>query len=271
MTSSVAPPTATAEVSSGPFAAQATALRHAWGTEPALLDVTLALRPGCITGFLGRNGAGKSTTLKILAGAVVPDAGVAVVGGVPAHEGRARREVGWAPEEPPTAAGLTVREQLVFVARLRRLTNDVPGHIARLLDSLDLTSVETRLCGALSRGTRQRVGLAMALLGNPRVLLLDEPTAGLDPAQIAQLRDLLLRRRDEGVAILLSSHVTAELEALVDDVVVVDRGRTVLHVPRSDLARAVAVLARSGEAGEAAPEGGPRITNAGGRSSAGAA
>jgi ABC-2 type transport system ATP-binding protein len=217
-------------------------LRHAWGGAPALVDVNVTVSPGKITGFLGRNGAGKTTTMRILAGVLVADGGSALVDGVVAHDARARALVGWAPEEPAVAAGLTVREQLSFAARLRGV-DDARAAVAEALASVDLTSVETRLCGQLSKGTRQRVGLAMALLGRPRVLLLDEPTAGLDPAQVASLRTLLLRRRAEGAAILFSTHVTSEIDALADDVVVVAAGRTVHTGGRDTFADAFAAVA----------------------------
>jgi ABC-2 type transport system ATP-binding protein len=225
----------------------ARALRHAWGAHPALVDVHLDLHAGRITGFLGRNGAGKSTTLRILAGVVVPAGGTVRVQGLAAHDARARRRVGWAPEEPAVSGGLTVREQLAFAARLRGLADaEARNEIAQVIDSLDLRSVESKLCMALSRGTRQRVGTAMAFLGRPAVLLLDEPTAGLDPAQVAGLRTSLVARRAEGAAILLSSHVTAELEGLVDDVVVLARGRTVHVSGRDRFAQAVAAVAADG-------------------------
>ncbi len=217
-------------------------LRKAWSGAPALVDVDLAVTPGRITGFLGRNGAGKTTTMRILAGVVVADGGLAVVDGKVAHDPRARALVGWAPEEPAVAAGLTVREQLTFAARLRGL-DDGRAAVQEALESLDLTSVETRICGVLSKGTRQRVGLAMAFLGRPRVLLLDEPTAGLDPAQTAALRDLLARRRAEGAAVLFSTHVTSEVESIADDVVVVASGRTVHTGGRETFATAFAAVA----------------------------
>jgi ABC-2 type transport system ATP-binding protein len=224
-------------------------LAHAWGLTPALRGVDLTLRRGRITGFLGRNGAGKSTTMRVLAGALVPDAGVVLVDGVLAHAPAARARVGWAPEEPAVAAGLTVREQLQFAGRLRGLAGAaLRTAVDSAVASLDLMDVETKLCGALSKGTRQRVGTAMALLGTPAVLLLDEPAAGLDPAQATRLRALLRQLRDGGCAILLSSHVTAELEAVADDVVAIAGGRTVFAGGRDALADAVRAAA-----GAAAP------------------
>jgi ABC-2 type transport system ATP-binding protein len=224
-------------------------LAHAWGLTPALRGVDLTLRRGRITGFLGRNGAGKSTTMRVLAGALVPDAGVVLVDGVSARAPAARARVGWAPEEPAVAAGLTVLEQLQFAGRLRGLVGAaLRAAVTSAIDSLDLTDVEMKLCGALSKGTRQRVGTAMALLGAPAVLLLDEPAAGLDPAQVARLRALLRQLRDGGCAILLSSHVTAELEAVADDVVAIAGGRTVFAGGRDALGDAVRAAA-----GAAAP------------------
>jgi ABC-2 type transport system ATP-binding protein len=221
---------------------EARGVGFAWGAVAALHDVSFRLRRGTITGFLGRNGAGKSTTMRLLAGLGRPDTGVVVVDGKAAHLAAARAVVGYCPEEAPVAAGLTVREQLRFAASLRQLPR-AAEEVRRVVELLDLSSVESRLCGALSKGTRQRVGVAMALLGEPTVLLLDEPTAGLDPSQVSSLRALLLRARDGGAAILLSSHVTAEIEALADDVVALANGRVVHRGPRASLPSAVAAIA----------------------------
>jgi ABC-2 type transport system ATP-binding protein len=214
-------------------------------------DVSLTLQRGRITGFLGRNGAGKSTTLKLLAGALVPVRGsvdVDVDGvAVSAHHARARAVVGYAPEEAGVDPAATVREQLVFAATLRGLRGASAARaVGAVLAALDLHAVETKLCGLLSKGTRQRVGIAQALLGEPRVLLLDEPTAGLDPAQVASLRALLLTKKNAGAAILLSSHVTAEIAAIADDVVAIDDGAVAFAGSVADVDAAVAVVARAG-------------------------
>ena len=210
-------------------------LGFAFAGGAGVLDVSLVLVPGRITGFLGRNGAGKTTTMRLLAGVLVPQKGRALVDGVSTSSSAGRRLIGFAPEEPPTSPGLTVREQLHFAARLAG-----PGlGMADVVTVLDLGASLDRLVGVLSKGTRQRVGTAMALLGAPRVLLLDEPTAGLDPAQVLVLRDVLRSVRDAGTAILLSSHVVAEVAALCDDVTAIAAGRTVYAGDIGSLAVAV--------------------------------
>jgi len=206
--------------------------------------ITLALRAGAITGFLGRNGAGKTTTIKLLAGVLVPQRGTITFGGLPssssgASSSAARARIGWAPEDPPTVAGMTVREHLQTAMDLAASTPS-GGHrsINDVVTALDLGAVVHRLAGALSKGTRQRLGVAMALCGAPDVLLLDEPTAGLDPAQVDALRTLIRAEAARGAAILLSSHVTAELAAVADDVVAINAGRTVFVGPIASLEEA---------------------------------
>lgn len=214
-----------------------------WGA----VAVDLELHRGRITGFLGRNGAGKSTTMKLLAGVIVPSRGsVSVrVDGVDlaASTSQARAQVGWAPEEPAVHPALTVREQLRFAAELRGVRGlAAKNAVNAVMLALDLVAVADATCGTLSKGTRQRVGVAMALLGTPQILLLDEPTAGLDPAQVEALRALLLEKKRAGAAILLSSHIIAEVEAIADDVVAIVDGVTRHHGDRSTLATAVALV-----------------------------
>jgi ABC-2 type transport system ATP-binding protein len=208
-------------------------------------DVSLSLSRGAITGFLGRNGAGKSTTMRLLAGVLVPQAGTVTLDGAPMTSSRARARVGWAPEEPATVASLTVREHLRSASALAR-HQSVGRSVDDVIAVLDLGAVVDRLAGALSKGTRQRLGVAMALVGAPDVVLLDEPTAGLDPAQVLGLRALLRAERARGAAILLSSHVVLELSALVDDVVAIADGRTVFAGPVAAIdAATAAALSRS--------------------------
>lgn len=216
--------------------AEQLAWRHGPGGS-GVHDVSLTLSPGRITGFLGRNGAGKSTTMRLLAGVLVPQGGRVALAGLPVTTSSARARIGWAPEEPPTAPGLTVREHLVTA---RALAPGAGRGVDDVIGALDLGAVIDRLAGALSKGTRQRLGVAMALVGAPDVLLLDEPAAGLDPAQVLALREVLRVEKARGAAILLSSHVVAELGALVDDVVAIRAGVTVFSGGVDALAEATA-------------------------------
>jgi len=231
----------------------------AWlhGGDAGARDVTLALEAGRITGFLGRNGAGKSTTMRLLAGVLVPWRGTVTLDGRPATSAAARARIGWAPEEAPTSPGLTVREHLALARDLLPRGRRAGRGVDDVLDALDLVGVADRLAGALSKGTRQRLGVAMALLGSPDVLLLDEPSAGLDPAQAQSLRAVLLAERARGAAILVSSHVVAELARLVDDVVALRDGVTVFAGPVSALeeatSAALATVATTTTADEVRP------------------
>lgn len=203
-------------------------------------DVSLTLEGGQITGFLGRNGAGKSTTMRLLAGVLVPMQGTITLDGLAVTSWTARARIGWAPEEAPTSPGLTVREHLTMARAL------IPSHrragrgVDDVLGALDLVAVADRLAGALSKGTRQRLGVGIALLGAPDVLLLDEPSSGLDPAQARALREVLLVEKARGAAVLVSSHVVAELALVADDVVALRDGVTVFHGPIADLEAATA-------------------------------
>jgi ABC-2 type transport system ATP-binding protein len=203
--------------------------------------VSFSMGAGSVTGFLGRNGAGKSTTMRVLAGALLPDAGTVRIGGHRAGSEAARRAVGHAPEEPPLSPSLTVLEHLRFAAALRGADSSTAA-LGALLDEVDLGAHRHRLAGVLSRGMRQRLGTALALVGEPQVLLLDEPTAGLDPAQVELLHGVLARRRALGTAILWSTHVTAELVGRIDCVVAIAAGRVVFTGPGTALDDAVAVL-----------------------------
>lgn len=198
----------------------------------AVDGVSFSLARGEVVGFLGHNGAGKSTTLRLLAGALSPSAGRATVGGHEATALPARRLVGWLPETPPLHPDLTVAEQLAFAASLR---GRAPRQeVTRLLERCGLNELRRRTNATLSKGTRQRVGLAVALAGDPPVLLLDEPTAGLDPAQAASVR-ALVRELAADHAVLLSTHLVSEVAAVCDRALLLRRGRLVLDEPVATL------------------------------------
>jgi ABC-2 type transport system ATP-binding protein len=204
-------------------------LSKRYGAFQALHDVSFRLNSGEIVGFLGPNGAGKSTTMKILTGFVAPSSGKVVINGHDlAHDPLAcRRNVGYLPEELPLYLDMTVTNYLDHVARLKGIPANVRRReIVNAIEATWLNENAQRHIRKLSKGNRQRVGVAQALLGEPPVLILDEPTTGLDPTQVGHFRDLI-KKLAARHTILLSTHILAEVEAVCSRVVVVHRGRTV--------------------------------------------
>ena len=199
-----------------------------YGKIKAVHDVTLALTRGETTALVGHNGAGKTTLLKLMLGLVRPSAGtIRVLGENPgAGDFAARSKVGYLPENVSFNAALTGREILSFYARLKR---ESVATALRLLDLVGLGSAAARRVGTYSKGMRQRLGLAQALIGEPQLLLLDEPTAGLDPALRLSFYDIVQALRDRGATIVLSSHALAELGERADRVVILSRGAMVAN------------------------------------------
>jgi len=219
-------------------------LKRRFGRTLAVEGVTFAVPAGAVAGFLGPNGAGKTTTIRMLVGHTAPTSGRAVVAGidVTGASREARQRIGYLPESTALYPEMRVEEFLRFRSRLYRMRRrDATAAIAEAISLCDLRNVTRRLIGELSKGYRQRVGLAGALLHRPPVLFLDEPTSGLDPTQIQHFRTLVRSLAGERT-ILVSSHVLAEVEATCDRAVVIDRGRIVadgtldelraLHPPR---------------------------------------
>jgi len=200
----------------------------AFGRLRAVRDVDLALHRGECVGLVGHNGAGKSTLIKMMLGLIRPSSGqVRVLGEDPAigAAARARRELGYLPENVAFHPAMTGEESLAFYARLK---GQPVSRNPELLDRVGLeTSAVRRRIGTYSKGMRQRLGLAQALLGNPRALLLDEPTSGLDPELRHGFYGIIRTLRDQGAMVLLCSHALAEMEGQVDRVVVMNRGRKV--------------------------------------------
>lgn len=209
-------------------------LTKLFGSVVAVDGLSFDVPPGRVTGFLGPNGAGKTTTMRMLLGLVRPTRGTATIGGLPyADLPYPQRAVGALLESSDFHPGRTARNHL----RVLALTAGIPAtRVDEVLDLVGLTGAARRRVGGFSLGMRQRLGLAAALLADPQVLLLDEPANGMDPEGIAWLRQFLRYLAGQGRTVLVSSHVLAEVEQTVDDVVIINRGRLVRHSPLSELA-----------------------------------
>ncbi|MBE1488022.1 ABC transporter ATP-binding protein [Plantactinospora soyae] len=236
-------------------------LTKRFGRLTAVDDVSFDVRPGVVTGFLGPNGAGKTTMLAMLAGLVRPTSGRVLLGGTPLQERSPQaRTIGVAIEACGAHPGRSARQHLRILAGFARLPRT---RVEEVLALAGLTEVAGRRVGTFSLGMRQRLGLAAALLGDPEVLLLDEPANGLDPEGIRWLRTLLRERAERGRAVLVSSHLLSEAAHTVDDVVVVRQGRVVHAGPIADLTPSSGVWVRTDAPGrltEAVVRAGGRIT-----------
>jgi ABC-2 type transport system ATP-binding protein len=226
----------------------------------AVDDVSFDVRPGVVTGFLGPNGAGKTTMLAMLAGLVRPTSGRVLLGGTPIQERPPQaRTIGVAIDSCGAHPGRSARQHLRILAGFARLPRT---RVEEVLKISGLADVAGRRVGTFSLGMRQRLGLAAALLGDPEVLLLDEPANGLDPEGIRWLRTLLRERAERGRAVLVSSHLLSEAAHTVDDVIVVRQGRVVHAGAIADLTPASGVWVRTDEPGrltEAVVRAGGRI------------
>ncbi len=203
-------------------------LTKIYGANTAIDHLDFTVAKGEIVGFLGVNGAGKSTTMRILAGALGATSGRALLGGVDVFEKpkAVKRLLGYLPEFPPLYTDMTVRGFLRFTARIKGAQNPIEA-TERVISRVALDSVAHRLIDHLSKGYRQRVGIAQALVHDPRILILDEPTSGLDPAQRVEIRNLVRELASGDVTIILSTHVLSEIEAICKRVIIIDRGRIV--------------------------------------------
>jgi ABC-2 type transport system ATP-binding protein len=208
-----------------------------YGQTCAVHDVSFDLAKGEVLGFLGPNGAGKSTTMQMITGNLAPSAGRVSVHGVDLLDEprRAKHEIGYLPEQPPVYRDLTVNEYLRYCARLNRIAR---GHIDRAMDRAcercGLGDVRRRLIGNLSKGYQQRVGIAQAIIHTPAVVILDEPTVGLDPIQILEIRRLI-RELGEDHGIILSTHILPEVQSTCNQVQIIHRGRLVFADSMSGL------------------------------------
>lgn len=200
-----------------------------YGKHVAVNDISFNVEDGEILGFLGPNGAGKSTTMNMMTGYLSSTSGTIKINGIDILENpiEAKKNIGYLPEIPPLYMDMTVREYLTFAAQLKRVKKaELTAHIDHILNRVEIDHVQGRLIKNLSKGYRQRVGLASALVGDPKLLILDEPTVGLDPKQIIEMRTLI-KELSKKHTIILSSHILSEISAICDKVMIINKGSMV--------------------------------------------
>ncbi len=212
-------------------------LSKRYGTHLAVKDVSFNIKKGEVIGFLGPNGAGKSTIMNILTGYLSMTQGKVEVDGfdVVEYPEEAKRRIGYLPEIPPLYTDMKVREYLNFIYDLKKVKFPKKAHIDEVLRLVKIDHVQNRLIKNLSKGYRQRVGFAQALIGNPDVLILDEPTVGLDPKQIIEIRNLI-GRLGQNHTIILSSHILSEIQAVCKRVIIINRGQIIADDTAENLA-----------------------------------
>ncbi len=217
-----------------------TELRKSYGDKKAVNGITFSVAEGEILGFLGPNGAGKSTTLNMITGYLSADSGVVKIDGtdILADPIKAKKDIGFLPEIPPLYLEMTVIEYLNFVYDLKGCKLPRKQHLKEICEVVKIWDVSKRLIKNLSKGYRQRVGIAQALIGNPKVLIFDEPTIGLDPRQIVEIRNLI-RMLGREHTIILSTHILPEVQAVCDRIVVINKGEIVANERTEDLINAV--------------------------------
>ena len=202
-------------------------LTKRYGSHLALDDLSFTIPEGQIYGLLGPNGAGKSTTMNILTGCLAATSGRVRIDGMDIFEDpmAAKKHLGYLPELPPLYMDRTPEEYLRFVARAKGI-GEVRGELERVMALTQITDVKDRLIRNLSKGYRQRVGIAQAILGDPDIIILDEPTVGLDPRQITEIRELI-QKLGENKTVILSSHILSEVQAVCDSILILSRGKLV--------------------------------------------
>lgn len=204
-------------------------LTKIYGEQKAIDKINFEAKQGEILGFLGPNGAGKTTTMKILTSFIPPSSGLATVCGfdVTQNEMEARKRIGYLPEHNPLYKDMYVKEYLRFIAGLHKIKN-INKRVDEMIEQTGLQREQKKLIGALSKGYRQRVGLAQAMIHDPEVLILDEPTTGLDPNQLAEIR-ALIKKTGENKTVIFSTHIMQEVQALCDRVLIINKGKLVAN------------------------------------------
>ena len=214
-------------------------LTKRYGSHLAVDDISFEVEEGIVYGLLGPNGAGKSTTMNILTGYLSATSGTVSIDGhdILEEASAAKACVGYLPEQPPLYVDMTPREYLMFVAELKKVKRaDRAAQVEQAMDRTGLAEMEHRLIKNLSKGYRQRVGLAAALLGSPKVIILDEPTVGLDPAQVIEIRSLI-KELGKDHTVILSSHILSEVSTLCDKVLIIAKGKLVAQGTPEELAQ----------------------------------
>ena len=202
-------------------------LTKKYGSNLAVDNISFEIEKGKIYGFLGPNGAGKSTTMNIITGCLAPTSGSVSIGGYDVFDQplKAKKLIGYLPEIPPLYSDMTPAEYLSFVAEAKGIKSAYRAiEVSRVMERAGLNDVADRLIRNLSKGYRQRVGIAMALLGDPEIIILDEPTVGLDPRQIIEIRELI-KSLGEDHTVILSSHILSEIQEVCDRVIIISRGK----------------------------------------------
>lgn len=211
-----------------------------YGDKKAVDNVSFEVKDGEILGFLGPNGAGKSTTMNMITGYISSTSGQALINGVDIMENpkKAKSYIGYLPEIPPVYIDMTVKEYLEFVYDLKKCRLSRKKHLQEIYDLVKIDDVKERLIKNLSKGYRQRVGLAQALVGNPPVLILDEPTVGLDPKQILEIRTLI-KKLGKNHTVILSSHILSEIQAVCDRILIINKGTVVADGTADSLSKSL--------------------------------
>lgn len=215
-------------------------LTKKFGAKTVLDNISFTVNDGEIVGFLGPNGAGKTTTMNILTGYLSGTSGTAQVDGIDVLEKplEAKKLIGFLPEQPPLYLDMTVKEYLNFIYDLKGCTLHREKHLAEICEVIGLSHVTGRIIRNLSKGYRQRVGIAQALVGNPKVIIFDEPTVGLDPKQIIEIRNLI-KTLGKSHTVILSTHILPEVQAVCDRIVIINGGKIVANEKTENIANIV--------------------------------
>ncbi len=211
-----------------------------YGEKKAVDNISFEVKDGEILGFLGPNGAGKSTTMNMITGYISSTSGEAIINGIDIMENpkKAKANIGYLPEIPPLYGDMTVMGYLDFVFDLKKCKLSRSKHLSEICDLVKITDVKDRIIKKLSKGYKQRVGIAGALVGNPPVLILDEPTVGLDPKQIIEIRTLI-KRLGQNHTVILSSHILSEIQAVCDRIIIINKGHLVADGTADSLAESL--------------------------------